>query len=247
MTKLGSFDTNLNVAVIGASGGIGQAFVDALTNDPRVDYVFALSRSAKAFTSSKVTTLPLDITDETQIETVASQIKSHGKLDIVIIATGLLHNETISPEKSARDISLEKLEQNFQVNTFGPSLIAKHFLPLMPRDRKAVFAAVSARVGSISDNRLGGWYAYRASKAALNMMLKTFSVEYARRFKHLSILTLHPGTVDTGLSEPFQRNVPDGKLFTPEYSAAKLLEVINAATPEQSGSLRAWDGQTIPF
>lgn len=247
MTTLDQFGNNLNIVVIGATGGLGRAFVKAFENDNNVTQIFALSRSLTQFNSSKVTSLQLDIAAENQVKTVANQIKDHGPLDIVIVATGLLHDGNISPEKSARDITWDKLEHSFRVNTFGPALIAKHFLPLMRRDRKAVFAALSARVGSISDNRLGGWYAYRASKAALNMMLKTFAVEYARRHKHLTILGLHPGTVDTHLSEPFQRNVPEGKLFTPEYSASKLIELINLTSPQQSGSLVAWDGKTIPF
>ena len=146
-----------------------------------------------------------------------------------------------------RALSLQQMETSFAVNVFGPVLVAKHFIPCLTRDRKSVLAALSARVGSISDNRLGGWYSYRAGKAALNQMLKTLSIEIGRRFKNQIILGLHPGTVDTGLSKPFQSNVPDGKLFTPEYSAKALLKVINTAEASDSGNLLAWDGETILF
>lgn len=127
-----------------------------------------------------------------------------------------------------------------------PALVAKHFLPLLARDRKSVFAALSARVGSISDNQLGGWHAYRASKAALNMLLRTFAIELARRNPRAVCVGLHPGTVDTGLSAPFQANVPEGKLFTPDFAAARLLEVVDRLKPDDSGHVFAWDGQLIP-
>lgn len=246
MSHLSSFEPGLKAIIIGASGGIGHAFVTALQNDSHVEAVFALSRSPIKPTSRKVTPLPYDYEATDNGETLKT-LKSHGPFDVVIIVTGLLHNEFITPEKSARDLDFDAFEQSFRVNTFGPAITARDLLPLMRRDRKTVFAALSARVGSISDNRLGGWYAYRSSKAALNMILKTLSIEYARRYKQLTILGLQPGTVDTGLSSPFQRNVPEGKLFTPDYSAQKLLSVINNATPDQTGSLIAWDGETIPF
>ena len=133
----------------------------------------------------------------------------------------------------------------YQINAIGPALVAKHFLPLLATDRKAVFAALSARVGSIGNNRLGGWYAYRASKAALNMILKTLSIELARRNPSAICVGLHPGTVDTRLSGPFQRGVPGDKLFSPHRSAPCLLKVINALSPGQSGRVLAWDGKPI--
>jgi NAD(P)-dependent dehydrogenase (short-subunit alcohol dehydrogenase family) len=135
----------------------------------------------------------------------------------------------------------------FAINAVGPAMIAKHMLPLMPRDRKTVFAAISARVGSISDNRLGGWHAYRASKAALNMLIRNFAIELATRNKQAVCVALHPGTVDTNLSKPFQAGVAPEKLFTAADSAAAMLRVLNEATVERSGTLIAWDGQTIPF
>ncbi len=247
MTELLSFTAPLRVAIFGASGGIGQAFAARLSAQADIEMLYLLGRTPPAGALKNSPFIHVDITDEAQIADAAAQIKVDGPLDMVLILTGLLHSKNIAPEKSARQMSLPAFEQSFAVNCFGPGLIGKHFLPLMHRDRKTVFAALSARVGSISDNRLGGWYAYRASKAALNMVLKTLSIEYGRRFKSLIILGLHPGTVDTPLSEPFQSNVPDGKLFTPDDCVEKLLKVIDQAAPEDSGSLIAWDGQKVPF
>ena len=138
------------------------------------------------------------------------------------------------------------METAFRRNATGPALVAKHFLPLLARDRKAAFAALSARVGSIEDNRLGGWYAYRASKAALNMLIRTLSIELARSHRHALCVGLHPGTVDTALSKPFQSGVPPEKLFPPAQSARHLLAVLDRLTAEDSGSVYAWDGRRIP-
>ncbi|MEZ5744869.1 MAG: SDR family oxidoreductase [Sphingomonadaceae bacterium] len=134
----------------------------------------------------------------------------------------------------------------FAVNTIGPALIAKHFLPLLPRDRRAIFAALSARVGSISDNRLGGWHSYRASKAALNMLVRNFAIEVGRNNREAVVVALHPGTVDTSLSDPFQSGVPDDKLFTPAFSAAKLLDVLSSLEPQDSGGHFDWAGKPVP-
>ena len=141
----------------------------------------------------------------------------------------------------------ENFEHLFQINTIGPALVAKYFLPKLNRNSRSVFAVLSARVGSIADNRLGGWYAYRASKAALNMIIKNASIEIARKNKQAIVVCLHPGTVDSLLSKPFQSNVPDGKLFSPEFSAGKLLSVVDNLSPDQSGGIVGWDGEPIPY
>ncbi|MEM9600851.1 MAG: SDR family NAD(P)-dependent oxidoreductase, partial [Pseudomonadota bacterium] len=227
MRMLDSFETPIKAVIIGSTGGIGGAFVNALTESDRVQSVHALSRSGAAHPSPKVHNLTFDFLDETSVEAAAQALREVGPFDLIILATGLLQGDGIAPEKNMRALDLEQMNRSFAVNTFGPALTAKYFLPLLARDRKAVFAALSARVGSISDNRLGGWYSYRASKAALNMMLKTLSIEIARRFKQQIIIGLHPGTVDTELSRPFQSNVPEGKLFTPDVSAEKLLIVVD--------------------
>lgn len=247
MSYFSKFPNPVNVCVVGASGGIGSAFVDLIAQDPQVSKVFACSRSLAEGADPKIYALSLDFYDERSIAQAAETLKQHGALHVTIIASGLLHDESgdLGPEKSMRDLSMEKMRRVFEVNTFGPALAAKYFLPLMPREERAIFAALSARVGSIGDNRLGGWHAYRASKTALNMMLKNFSIEMARRYKEAIIVGLHPGTVNTALSEPFQGNVPDGKLFTPDYSAQKMLEVLDGLEAENSGQVFAWDGKRI--
>ena len=164
-----------------------------------------------------------------------------------MVTTGVLHlGADIQPEKSLRDLSADKFHAIFAANTIFPALAAKHFLPLLHRDKRSVFAALSARVGSISDNRLGGWYAYRASKAALNMIIKNAAIEIERRHKQAIVVGLHPGTVDSDLSKPFQSNVQQNKLFTPAFSAASLLDVVDRLTLDDSGKCFAWNGQEIP-
>ena len=149
------------------------------------------------------------------------------------------------PEKSLRDLSSDKFHRIFEVNTITPALIAKYFLRKLNKEKTSIFTALSARVGSISDNQLGGWYAYRASKAALNMIIKNAAIEVARENKKAIIVGLHPGTVDSDLSKPFQGHVADKNLFTPEYSAEKLLKVLEDLSPEKTGKCFAWDGKEI--
>ena len=248
MTRLlPSMGDRLRVIIIGSTGGIGSAFINTLAATDQVEQIYSLSRQGQSHPSPKVANLTFDFTNESSIEAAAEALRETGPFDLCIIATGLLQGEGITPEKNMRAMSLEYFQKSFIINTFGPAVTAKYFLPLMRRDNKAVFAALSARVGSISDNRIGGWYAYRASKAALNMIIKTLSIEFGRRFKETVIIGLHPGTVDTDLSKPFQRNLAEGKLFTPEYSVSKLLAVIDQVTPKDSGSLFAWDGKPVPF
>ncbi|WP_409433426.1 SDR family NAD(P)-dependent oxidoreductase [Litorimonas sp. RW-G-Af-16] len=243
--KFDSLGHDLRAAIIGATGGIGHALVEELVASDQVSQIYALSRSGQSHPSAKVANLTFDLTSESSIQAAAEALREVGAFDIIIVATGLLQGQGIAPEKNMRAMSFENFEQSFAVNTFGPAVTAKHFLPLMRRDGKAVFAALSARVGSISDNRIGGWYAYRASKAALNMILKCLSIEYGRRFKDTIIIGLHPGTVDTSLSQPFQGNVPEDKLFTPQFSAQKLLSVVDQVKPDDSGELFDWAGKRV--
>jgi len=246
---LSSFGRDLTVAVIGASGGLGSAFAAALEAAPAVARVFTFSRAEVACRSAKTTWQALDLEDEASIARAAETLRgAGGGLNIAIVATGLLHDGAgLQPEKSWRSLDHAALQRAFAVNAGGPALIAKHLLPLLVKDRKSVFAALSARVGSIEDNHLGGWHAYRASKAALNMLIRTLAVELARRNDHALCVALHPGTVDTALSRPFRSTVPEGKLFTPDFAAGRLLAVIDSLSPGHSGGLFAWDGQRIPF
>ena len=224
-------------AVVGATGGIGAAVANRLEQGGT--RVHRLSRSAPR------NHIGLDLMHEETIASAAELLGEEGPLDLVLVATGHLHEGGEGPEKDWRQMDGEELARNFALNATGPALVAKHFLPLLPDDRTAGFAALSARVGSISDNRLGGWYSYRASKAALNMLIRTLSVELARKKPQSFCVSLHPGTVDTPLSQPFQRNVPQDKLFTPEYAASRLLDVLSSLGPEQSGRCFAYDGSEI--
>ena len=246
---LSSFGLGLNAAIIGASGGIGRAFVDHLAESRSVTRVLGLSRSAPTSPPRKLSWHHLDLEDEDSIAEAAAAVKrTTDELHLIVVATGILHDgERLRPEKTWRRITRPGMEQVFRLNTIGPSLVAKHFLPLLASDRKSVFAAISAKVGSIGDNHLGGWYAYRASKAALNMVIKTLAIELARRNPQALCVGLHPGTTDTALSKPFQGGVPEERLFTPADSTRRLLEVLDGLTPEDSGCLYSWDGRRIPF
>jgi len=228
--------------VVGASGGIGGALAIALADHGAV--VHALSRRGVA-TDTRLVTGTIDIEDEASIADAASALRAEGPLDLVMVATGLLHAKGVAPEKSYRQLSGASFERYFAVNATGPALVAKHFLPLLRKDRPSVFAALSARVGSIGDNRLGGWYGYRASKSALNMIVKTLAVELARTHPQATCVALHPGTVATDLSQPFQRGVPADKLFSPDTAAKHLLDVIASLSASESGSIFAWDGAEI--
>jgi len=246
---LESFGDRLNVAVVGAAGGLGRAFADDLDGCEAVAALHAFSRSNSGGRTEKLAWQRLDLEDEASIADAAALAKREsGELHLVIVATGILHDGAqLQPEKSWRSISGPAMETAFRVNTIGPALVAKHFLPLLATDSKSVFAALSARVGSIEDNELGGWHAYRASKAALNMVIKTLSIELARRNARAICVGLHPGTVDSALSKPFQGGVPEGKLFQPAHAARALLMVLDGLSPGDSGGLFAWDGTRIPF
>ncbi len=246
---LASFGDDIQAVVVGATGGLGRAFVELLAAHPRVAAVHACARSPLRARPDKVTGHFLDLEDESSIAKAAATLAgTAGELRLVILATGLLHDgENVRPEKTWRSLSAPAMAAAFRVNSIGPALVAKHFLPLLSGTGKAAFAAVSARVGSIEDNELGGWHAYRASKAALNMVVKTLSIELARRKPEALCVALHPGTVDTPLSKPFQAGVPAERLFAPEQSAGRLLAVLDSLVPEQTGQFFAWDGQRIAF
>jgi NAD(P)-dependent dehydrogenase (short-subunit alcohol dehydrogenase family) len=207
--------------------------------------IFAGSRSATVREHMNVRPFRFDISDEPSIEAAMRQIGQGGPLDLVIVATGLLHGDGIAPEKTWRAIDGQAMAQVFAINAIGPAIIAKHALPLLNTQRRSVFAALSARVGSISDNRVGGWHSYRASKAALNMLVRNFAIELARTNRQAIAVALHPGTVDTALSKPFQSNLPEGQLECPKSSARHLLKVISKLSELDSGNHLAWDGTPI--
>lgn len=234
------------------------------------------SSSSSSSSLPRLTILPLDVTRASTIDAAARAVSSsHGRLDLLINASGILHGTARDPETGSEEdfmpetalgrISPAALAACFAVNAAGPILVAKAFVPLLIAGGKAeearakeegkvatssppsVLASISARVGSVSDNGTGGWYSYRASKTALNQLNKTLSVELSRKRAPVSAILLHPGTCDTDLSKPFQRNVPEGKLFSRERGAKQLLEIVGKATREDSGKFFAWDGEEVPW
>jgi NAD(P)-dependent dehydrogenase (short-subunit alcohol dehydrogenase family) len=233
---LGSFPRAGVAVVFGASGGIGGALVDALEASKSFNHVVAFSRS---------TSPTIDLLDEASLERAASLAAGHGELRLVIDATGFLHDERQGPEKSWRNLDAAKLARSFALNATGPALIMKHVLPRLPRMGKAVFATLSARVGSIGDNRLGGWYSYRASKAALNQLVRTAAVELARRSPDALCIALHPGTVATPLSAPFA--AIGLEVHSPPVAARHLLTVVDQLTSDDNGGFFDWRGQTVPW
>ncbi len=238
-----SWPAETQAVVIGASGGIGSALIDQLAQRDDIASICQTSRTGQLPARQKCTSHALDLLDEASIAAVASACSAPR---LIIVATGLLHANGMTPEKSWRALSAAAMAHSYAINSIGPALVAKYFLPLMPRDGKTVFAILSARIGSISDNRSGGWYSYRASKAALNQLIRTFSIELAVKSKSAVCVGLHPGTVATPLSAPFQANVPEGKLFMPSEAAAHLLKVIDGLSAADSGGVFAWDGARIP-
>jgi NAD(P)-dependent dehydrogenase (short-subunit alcohol dehydrogenase family) len=228
--------------VFGASGGVGGALAVRLRDQGYE--TMALARKPSPDWSGAQ--LRFDLEDEGSLASAAAELKDGAPIRRVIVATGLLHADGLMPERSNASLNAAQLMRLYAVNAAGPALIAKHFLPLLPRAEPSVFAALSARVGSIGDNRLGGWHSYRASKAALNMLIRTMAIELKRTRPHAILVGLHPGTVDTGLSRPFQRNVPEGRLFTPDESAARLLVVVDGLGLEDSGGVFAWNGARVP-
>jgi len=227
-----------SAVVIGASGGIGGAVADAIADEGTCDRIWRFARSSGGDDH-------LDLEDEASIAAAAERVAKGPAPSLIIVATGLLHDGDLQPEKAMRDLDPVRLARQFAINAIGPALIAKHFLPIMAKTGRPVFAALSARVGSIPDNRLGGWYGYRAAKAALNQLIATLAVEQRRHYERSIVVALHPGTVDTALSKPFQGSVRPGQLFTPDRAAVQLLDVIDGLKPADSGKLFAWDGSRI--
>lgn len=223
--------------VVGGSGGIGSAVLEALRRGGAFDEVTGYNRSSQ---------IAVDVTDERSIERMAQHIAKQSRpLRLVMVATGILHDIGYRPEKALRDLDGTALAHLLAVNTIGPALLMKHLLPLLPRDGKSVFAALSARVGSIGDNQLGGWYGYRASKAALNQMVRTASVELRRTRPQAICVALHPGTVATRLSQPFQK--AGLAVQTPEAAAQRLVDVIEGLTAAESGRFLDHRGVPVPW
>ncbi|SET37789.1 SDR family NAD(P)-dependent oxidoreductase [Thorsellia anophelis] len=233
------------IVIIGSNGAIGKAFVSYFAKYMPSITLYALARKLPTAPIEGVQYHALDYLDEQQIKSVAESIHLLGSIDLVIVATGMLHDGKTKPEKSLNEITSSNLVKLFEVNTIIPTLMAKYFVPKLSRENKSVFAVLSARVGSIVDNRKGGWYAYRASKSALNMIIKCTAIESNRTHKHSIVIGLHPGTVTSELSEPFVKNINQANLFSPEESVYKLISVIENLESLDTGKCFAWDGQEI--
>ena len=224
----------MKAIVIGSSGGIGAALCEELE-----------ARGASVTRLSRRSDPPIDHLSDTSIEAAAAALAPHAPFDLILIASGILHGDGVAPEKTYRQLDGPALEQVFRVNAIGPALVARHFVPLLRPSGRAIFAALSARVGSIGDNKLGGWFAYRASKAALNQIVRTLAIELARTRPETLCVALHPGTVDTALSAPFQRGLAEGQLLSPAASAGHLLDTLDKLGPGDSGGCFDWRGGRI--
>ncbi|UOF20068.1 SDR family NAD(P)-dependent oxidoreductase [Pseudomonas syringae] len=254
MSLIPELNSEANVLICGASRGIGLALCAALLARDDVAKVWAVARQASS--SKELATLAeqygqrikrvdCDARNEQSLEALASEtLDGCHHLHLVISTLGILHQDGAKAEKGLAQLTLESLQASFATNTFAPILLLKHLLPLL-RKQPSTFAALSARVGSIGDNRLGGWYSYRASKAALNQLLHTASIELKRLNPASTVLAIHPGTTDTELSQPFQANVPEGQLFEPAFSADRIIEVVGAHGPADSGTFWDWDDKPI--
>lgn len=238
--------------IVGASQGIGLEFVHQLLQLDSLERIYATYRHSRsellAIADPRLRCLPMDITEEAQIAALIQEIKTEtAALHYVINCVGILHEGAMQPEKSLRQLNAEQLLHYFQVNSIGAVLLAKHVQPLLKHSDRAILATISAKIGSIGDNYVGGWYGYRASKAALNMFMRTTAIEYKRTCPRAIIVTLHPGTTDTRLSQPFQRNVPPEKLFSVERTVQQLLTVLAQLQESDSGGFFSWDGSQLPW
>ena len=255
------FGSNAQVFVVGATGGIGFGFVRHLLADANVGRVFATyrdrDRAAELFAlqaeaGDRLVCLACDPTIEANVvAAIERSAERTDRLHAIVNCVGMLHEDSptlpVSPEKSLRHIDRDRLLRYFEVNSVPTVLLAKHVQNLLKHPETSTFATISAKVGSIGDNRLGGWYGYRASKAALNMLVRNVAIELGRTRPNAIVVALHPGTTDTGLSQPFQSNVAPEKLFSIDRTVTQLLDAIAGLTKADSGEFFSWDGTRLPW
>jgi NAD(P)-dependent dehydrogenase (short-subunit alcohol dehydrogenase family) len=235
----------MNAVILGGSGGIGMAFIRYLKDKHKtIDIHATFNKHEPKFFDKNCHWHRVDVTQEAQIENFCTQLD---EVDLCINAVGMLHDDEHGPEKSTRQINQDYFLKSMSINSMPTLLLAKHMAAHFKHKRPAVFATVSARVGSIEENYLGGWYSYRASKAALNMILKTLSIEWKRSLPNVAVAALHPGTTDTGLSRPFQQNVAKDHLFSAEQSVNYMMQVIDQLSPDQTGKFWSFDGEILPW
>jgi NAD(P)-dependent dehydrogenase (short-subunit alcohol dehydrogenase family) len=238
-----------NVLIVGGAGGIGREVVARMLEDPQVDWVYATyHNSFPKLQNKKLNWYRLDCTQESQFYDLSLSIASHSHvLDWVVNCVGVLHGEKFAPEKNINDVNGEDFLKIVSINALATLLLAKYLQPLVRRSSRPRFVAVSAKVGSISDNRLGGWYSYRCSKAALNMAVKNLSIEWQRIMPDVAVVAFHPGTTNTALSAPFQARVAPDKLFEPEYVAEAIGALLHRLTPNDNGHFIAYNQDSLPW
>lgn len=229
------------IAIFGANGSIGQALC---AHYQKQSDVYAFTRNDFDIDESGLVKILLDDFNEDSVFQAANKF-DNDFFDKIIVSIGILHNESFMPEKRIEEVSSDQFLETIRINTLIPTLIARSFYKKLKKNDKSTLAFLSARVGSITDNRSGGWYSYRASKAALNMVIKNLSIELRRYNKELVVIGLHPGTVDSRLSQPFQKNLEDSKIFSADFSVLKLSSVIDSLDIDDSGKCIAWDGEDI--
>nr|WP_185759733.1 SDR family oxidoreductase [Vibrio pectenicida] len=236
---------HMKVLIFGGNGGIGHSLCKCvLSQKTNVDLHATYHNQKPDDLANDITWHRIDITSEQELKNLSSQFSS---IDWIINAVGLLHSTIHGPEKNLQSCQPDFFLHSMSVNALPTLMIAKHFSACLSASEQPKFVTISAKVGSIEDNKLGGWYSYRSSKAALNMLIKNISIEWSRQIPKACILSIHPGTTDTPLSKPFQANVPEGKLFSPDKVAADILDIMEKATPESNGRFLAYDGQSLPW
>ena len=256
MTSPGRFEGQ-DALVVGASRGVGLALAEALLEDHAPRQLFLTYRgetppdalrALRAAQEHRVTLLACELTHDDDLAALGATLRqADAELGLTLHAAGILHETGLRPEKALGQVNRESLARIFEVNSIAPILVAQAVMRSIPKQTSSHFAALSAMVGSIEDNRIGGWYGYRASKAALNQLLRTLAIECRRTHPGLCVTSIHPGTTDTDLSRPFQGNVAPGKLYRPEQSARRILDVVLSGRPEDSGRFMNWNGETLPY
>jgi len=242
---------NQTTLIIGASSGIAKALAQQVISDENSTLI-VVSRNIEFYQQDKFNqakVIRVESYQESEISLAVANIEqvSASEISHIFICHGVLHNEGCQPEKRLEDFSVKNFTEILTANTITPMLWLKYLMPMLSGKQTCKIVVFTARVGSISDNKMGGWYSYRASKAAMNMLIKSLAIELARRAKNIKLISFHPGTTNTPLSKPFQKNVPEGKLFTSEFVAEQLFAIVENSKVDGEASFLDWQGKEIPW